>query len=120
MRDLADIPSSERRTDPRVMDNLSTHNLGALYETFPAPEAHRTLQRPEFHYPPKRASWLNMVEIEIGVLRGQCPDRRIGEPETLIAESEAWQRQRDTSARIKWNFATQKARDKLALATQLE
>jgi hypothetical protein len=56
-----------------------------LYETLPAPEAHRILQRLEFHYTPKRASWLNMVEIEIGVLRGQCPDRRIGERETLIA-----------------------------------
>ena len=66
-----------------VMDNLSTHNRGALYETFPAPEAHRMLQRLEFHYTPKHASWLNMVEIEIGVLRGQCLDRRIGEREIL-------------------------------------
>ena len=73
-----------------VMDNLSTHNPGALYETFPASEAHRILQRLEFHYTPKHASWLNMVEIEIGVLRGQCLDRRIGERETLTAEIEAW------------------------------
>lgn len=58
-----------------------------------------------------------MVEIEIGVLRDQCLDRRIGERETLIVEIEAWQRQRNTSgARIKWNFTTQKARDKLARA----
>jgi DDE superfamily endonuclease len=57
-----------------VMDNLSS-----LYEAFPAPEAHRILRRLEFHYTPKHASGLNMVEIEIGVLRSQCLDRRIGE-----------------------------------------
>jgi hypothetical protein len=60
-----------------VLDNLSTHSRGALYETFTAPEAHRILEKIEFHYTPKHASWLNMVEIEIGVLRGQCLDRRI-------------------------------------------
>ena len=115
MRDLADIHYPNADLIRVVMDNLSTHNPGALYETFPAPEAHRILQRLEFHYTPKHASWLNMVEIEIGVLRGQCLDRRIGERETLIAEIEAWQRQRNASGdRIKWKFTTQKARDKLA------
>lgn len=117
MRDLADIHYPDAELIRVVMDNLSTHNAGALYETFPAPEAHRILQRLEFHYTPKHASWLNMVEIEIGVLRGQCLDRRIGERETLIAEIEAWQRQRNASAaRIKWKFTTQKARHKLARA----
>ncbi len=86
MRDLADIHYPDAELIRVVMDNLSTHNPGALYETFPAPEAHRILQRLEFHYTPKHASWLNMVEIEIGVLRGQCLDRRIGERATLIAE----------------------------------
>ena len=82
---------------------------------FPAPEAHRILQRLEFHYTPKHASWLNMVEIEIGVLRGQCLDRRIGERDVLVAEIEAWQRQRNASgARIKWKFTTEKARTALA------
>ena len=99
------------------MDNLSTHTPGALYETFPAPEAHRILQRLEFHYTPKHASWLNMVEIEIGVLRGQCLDRRIGDRETLVAEIAAWERQRNAvGARITWMFTTQKARNKLARA----
>jgi transposase len=117
MRDLADIHYPNAELIRVVMDNLSTHNPGALYETFPAPEAHRILQRLEFHYTPKHASWLNMVEVEIGVLRGQCLDRRIGEREILIAEIEAWQRQRNTSGdRIKWKFNTQKARDKLARA----
>jgi transposase len=117
MRDLADIHYPDAEVIRVVMDNLSTHNPGALYETFPAPEAHRILQRLEFHHTPKHASWLNMVEIEIGVLRGQCLDRRIGEYETLVAEIEAWQRQRNASgARIKWSFTTQKARSKLARA----
>lgn len=117
MRELADIHYPDADLIRVVMDNLSTHTAGALYETFPAPEAHRILQRLEFHYTPKHASWLNMVEIEIGVLRGQCLDRRIGEREVLIAEIEAWQRQRNASgARIKWKFTTEKVRNKLARA----
>ena len=117
MRDLADIHYPNAELIRVVMDNLSTHNPGALYEAFPAPEAHRILQRLEFHYTPKHASWLNMVEIEIGVLRGQCLDRRIGEREVLINEIDAWQRQRNMSGdRIRWKFTTQKAREKLARA----
>lgn len=117
MRDLADIHYPEADRIRVVMDNLSTHTAGALYEAFPAPEAHRVLQRLEFHYTPKHASWLNMVEIEIGVLRGQCLDRRIGERDTLVSEIDAWQRLRNASgARVKWKFTTQKARDKLARA----
>jgi transposase len=117
MRDLADIHYPDAKQIRVVLDNLSTHTAGALYETFPAPEAHRILQRLEFHYTPKHASWLNMVEIEIGVLRGQCLDRRIGERDALNTEIEAWQRQRNASgARIHWKFTTQKARDKLARA----
>src|ERR1700716_3003272 len=77
MRELTDVhfPVAERIRV--VLDNLSTHSAGALYEAFPAPEAHRILRRLELHYTPKHASWLNMVEIEIGVLRGQCLGRRI-------------------------------------------
>ena len=86
MRDLADIHYPDAELIHVVMDNLSTHTAGALYEAFPASEAHRLLHRLEFHYAPKHASWLNMVEIEIGVLRGQCLDRRIGEHETLLAK----------------------------------
>jgi transposase len=117
MRDLVDThyPTAERIRV--VLDNLSTHTAGALYETFAAPEAHRILQRLEFHYTPKHASWLNMVEIEIGVLRGQCLDRRIDERAVLEAEIKAWQRARNESAaRIQWKFTTQKARSKLARA----
>ena len=117
MRDLADIHYPHADQIRVVMDNLSTHTAGALYEAFPAPEAHRILQRLEFHYTPKHASWLNMVEIEIGVLRGQCLDRRIGDRAVLNTEVAAWQFQRNASgARIKWKFTTQKARQKLARA----
>ena len=117
MRDLADTHYPDAERIRVVLDNLSTHTVGALYETFPASEAHRILQRLEFHYTPKHASWLNMVEIEIGVLRGQCLDRRIGERDVLASEIEAWQRQRNASgALIKWRFTTEKARTKLARA----
>jgi hypothetical protein len=117
MRDLADTHYPDADSIRVVIDNLSTHTYGALYETFPAPEAHRILQRIEFHYTPKHASWLNMVEIEIGVLRGQCLDRRIGERGRLVSEIAAWERQRNTSgARIEWKFTTQTARQKLARA----
>jgi transposase len=115
MCDLADTHYPDADRIRVVMDNLSTHSVGALYETFPAPEAHRLLQRLEFHYTPKHASWLNMVEIEIGVLRGQCLDRRIGERSRLEAEIAHWQRRRNASgARIGWRFTTHKAPEKLA------
>ena len=77
MRELVDVDFPQAERIRVVMDNLSTHTPGSLYEAFPAAEAHRILRRLEFHYTPKHASWLNMVEIEIGVLKGQCLDRRI-------------------------------------------
>jgi transposase len=115
MRDLVDTHYPRAELIRVVLDNLSTHTAGALYEAFPAAEAHRILERLEFHYTPKHASWLNMVEIEIGVLRGQCLDRRIGERERLISEVAAWEKQRNAAgARINWKFTTHKAREKLA------
>src|SRR6201997_976304 len=117
MRDLADTHYPDADQIRVVMDNLSTHTAGALYETFPAHEAHRVLQRLEFHYTPKHASWLNMVEIEIGVLRSQCMGRRIGERKRLVSEIKAWEKQRNESgARVKWMFTTERARVKLARA----
>jgi transposase len=117
MRDLTDVHYPDAELIQVVQDNLSTHTAGALYEAFPAPEAHRILQRLEFHYTPKHASWLNMAEIEISVLHGQCLGRRIGERDVLTAEIEAWQRQRNASgAHIHWKFTTEKARGKLARA----
>jgi transposase len=117
MRELTDIHFPEAERVRVVMDNLSTHSAGALYQAFPACEARRVLRRLEFHYVPKHASWLNMVEIEIGVLRGQCLDRRIATHEHLVSEIAAWERQRNASgARIKWMFTTDKARAKMGRA----
>jgi len=117
MRELSDIHFPQAERIRVVMDNLSTHSAGALYQAFPACEARRVLQRLEFHYVPKHASWLNMVEIEIGVLRGQCLDRRIATHEHLVSEIAAWERQRNASgARIKWMFTTDKARAKMGRA----
>ena len=117
MRELTDahFPKAERIRV--VLDNLSTHSPGALYQAFPAEEARRVLRRLEFHYVPKHASWLNMVEIEIGVLAAQCLDRRIESIKQLIAETAAWERQRNSAnARIKWMFTTEKARAKMVRA----
>lgn len=117
MRDLVDIDYPEADLVRVVLDNLSTHSPGALYETFPAPEARRIMRRLEFHFTPKHASWLNMVEIEIGVLRCQCLDRRIDRKDLLITEIAAWEKQRNLSgAGIKWMFTTERARAKLARA----
>ena len=117
MRELADLHYPRADLIRVVLDNLSTHSPGALYEAFPAPQAHRLLRRLEFHYTPKHASWLNMVEIEIGVLRNQCLDRRLADPNRMIAEIAAWEQQRNAAgARVKWMFTTERARTKLARA----
>jgi len=117
MRELTDIhyPGAERIRV--VLDNLSTHSAAALYQTFPADEARRALRRLEFHYVPKHASWLNMVEIEIGVLARQCLDRRIDSYGRLVAEIAAWEKRRNAErARINWMFTTEKARAKMGRA----
>jgi transposase len=117
MRELSDVHFPEAARIRVVLDNLSTHSAGALYQAFSACEARRVLRRLEFHYVPKHASWLNMVEIEIGVLRGQCLDRRIATRQQLVSEIAAWERQRNTSgARINWMFTTEKARAKMGRA----
>ena len=117
MRELSDVHFPEAARIRVVLDNLSTHSAGALYQAFPACEARRVLRRLEFHYVPKHASWLNMVEIEIGVLRGQCLDRRIATRQQLVSEIAAWERQRNTTgARINWMFTTEKARAKMGRA----
>ena len=117
MRELVEVDYPRAERIRVVMDNLSTHTPGSLYETFPAAQAHRILRRLEFHFVPKHASWLNMVEIEIGVLRSQCLDRRIGERERLEAEVAAWQRRRNAEgARITWMFTVERAREKMGHA----
>ena len=117
MRELSDVHFPKAEKIRVVLDNLSTHSPSALYQTFPPSEARRILRRLEFHYTPRHASWLNMVEIEIGVLRTQCLDRRIDSRELLVSEVAAWERQRNKRRdRIKWMFTTEKARAKMARA----
>ncbi len=117
MRELTDIHFPEAEKIRVVLDNLSTHSPAALYNSFEPAEARRVLRRLEFHYTPKHASWLNMVEIEIGVLKSQCLDRRIASRQELVAEIGAWeQRRNDSAARINWMFTAQQARRKLKRA----
>ena len=120
MKELADVHLPKAERIRIVLDNLSTHSAGALYQAFPPYEARRLLRRLEFHYVPKHASWLNMVEIEIGVLRGQCLDRRIASQKQLVSEIAPWECQRNASgARIKWMFTTEKARTQMRRAYPL-
>lgn len=114
MRDLVDEHYPEADQIRVVLDNLSTHSPAALYERFEPAEARRILSRLEFHFTPKHASWLNMVEIEIGVMVRQCLNRRIADKPTLIAEIAKWEHRRNRErARIEWLFTVERAREKL-------
>ena len=107
-----DFPHKERIV--LVMDNLNTHQLPSLYEAFEPEEALRIAKRLEIHHTPKHGSWLNMAEIELGVLAGQCLNRRIPDQETLERETKAWQQQRNQEGiRVNWRFTTADARIKL-------
>ena len=117
MRDLVDVhyPAAERIRV--VLDNLSAHSVGALYQAFAPEEARRILGRLEFHFTPKHASWLNMVEIEIGVMVRQCLARRIPTKDVLVREIARWERRRNAEgAKIKWLFTVERARQKLGRA----
>jgi len=97
-----------------VQDNLNTHTPASLYEAFEPAEAKRILDRLEFHYTPKHGSWLNMVEIEIGVLSEQCLDDRIPDEHTLRCEIAAWEAARnEQQATVNWRFGTPQARVRL-------
>ena len=115
-----DYPDKERIV--LVMDNpvsstgqaLNTHHPASLYEAFEPSEARRIAERLEIHYTPKHGSWLNMAEIEIGVLDRQCLSRRIPDQKVLRREVAAWQGQRNRDAvRVEWRFTTADARIKL-------
>ncbi|MFZ5884573.1 MAG: IS630 family transposase [Chloroflexota bacterium] len=97
-----------------VLDNLNTHGLAALYETFEPQEARRLAERLEFHYTPKHGSWLNMAEIELSALTGQCLDRRIPDLATLRNYIVAWENDRNNrQSKIDWRFSTADARIRL-------
>lgn len=98
-----------------VMDNLNTHEPGSLYETFAPEKAKALWDRFEFVYTPKHGSWLNMAEIELNVLTGQCLDRRIDDIEVVRKEVRAWQETRNNKdAKVNWQFTAKDARIKLA------
>jgi DDE superfamily endonuclease len=105
-------PQAQRIT--LVMDNLNTHSPASLYETFAPDKAKALWDRFEFVYTPKHGSWLNMAEIELNVLIGQCLNRRINNIDTMRSEVAAWQARRDQlNAKIDWQFTADNARVKL-------
>lgn len=97
-----------------VMDNLNTHSIASLYEAFDPKEARRLAERLDIHYTPKHGSWLNMAEIELSVLKGQCLGRRIDNMESMKTEVVAWEQDRNNNLKkINWQFTTSDARIRL-------
>ena len=97
-----------------VQDNLNTHTTGSFYEALSPDEAFELAQRFEFHYTPKKGSWLNMAEIELSALSKQCLDRRIGSLRMLAYEVNAWVQDRNAiGATVRWQFNKDNARTKL-------
>lgn len=105
-------PEAEKIT--LVMDNLNTHSPGSWYETYSANEAKKLMDRFEIIHTPKHGSWLNMAEIELNVLNGQCLNRRIGDIAIMRLEVAAWVKSRNANtSKIKWQFTSENARIKL-------
>ena len=114
VRKLVDADYADRERIVLVMDNLNTHHPASLYEAFEPEEALRIAERLEIHYTPKHGSWLNIAEIELGVLARQCLDRRIPDKEVLERETQAWQEKRNgEEIRVDWRFTAEDARVKL-------
>lgn len=113
LRDIADDYFPDKKI-VLVMDNLNTHRLSTFHDNFSPEEADRLIERFEVHYTPKHGSWLNIAEIEIGVLTGQCLSRRIPDRETMCREVAAWQSRRNAAAvTVNWRFRTEDSRIKL-------
>jgi hypothetical protein len=114
IQDVIDRQLPEANGVKMVMDNLNTHTPASLYEVFPPEEARRLTSKLEIHYTPKHASWLDMAEIEISVLKEQCLDRRIPTEEILGQEVLSWEEERNQhQATVEWQFTSRDARDKL-------
>ena len=114
VRELVDETYGDAELVVLVMDNLNTHTPASLYEAFPPAEAKRIADRLEIHYTPKHGSWLDMAEIELGILERQCLDRRITDIEELRREVAAWESARNAKeAKVNWRFTTDDARIKL-------
>jgi hypothetical protein len=114
IKDLVDVRYPEAEQVVLVQDNLNTHTPGSLYEAFPPGEAKRLADKLEIHYTPKHGSWLNIAEIELSTMAGQCLDRRIPDRETLEREVAAWEAERNAlGGRVNWQFTAENARVKL-------
>lgn len=114
VKEIADTHYKDAIKIKLVMDNLNTHSPSALYQVFRPEEAKRIWDRFDFIYTPKHGSWLNMAEIELNVLNGQCLSRRIDNIETVNEEVGAWCESRNNmNAKINWQFSTDDARVKL-------
>ena len=97
-----------------VQDNLNTHTAGSFYNALPPDDAFQLGRRFEYHYTPKKGSWLNMAEIELSALSKQCLDRRIADMKRLIDEVSAWEQERNAiGATVRWRFNKDNARVKL-------
>jgi len=114
VRELVEVYYPQAKKIRLVQDNLNTHDGVSLYEAFAPEQARRLLDKIEWHYTPKHASWLNMAETEIRIMNGQCLDRRLPSQAKLAAEVAAWERKRNMAqARIHWTFTLAAARRKL-------
>jgi hypothetical protein len=114
IKEVLDGPYKNAEKVVLVMDNLNTHGIASFYEAFTPEEALRLASRLEIHYTPKHGSWLNMAEIELSVLVGQCLDKRIPDIGTMRTEVESWKKARNKKgADITWRFTTEEARIKL-------
>jgi len=112
LKDLVDVHFPDADLIRLTMDQLNTHTLSVLYEVFDASEARRIARKIEVHHTPKHGSWLNMAEIELAVLNGQCLDRRLPDIPTVQREIAAWERRRnDAKATIDWRFTASDARE---------
>ena len=97
-----------------VQDNLNTHTAGSFYKTLAASEAFALAQRFEVHYTPKKASWLNMAELELSVIVRQCLGRRIASQEEMAEEVGQLVKERNEQrATVQWQFTPALAREKL-------
>ena len=114
LRKISDEVYPEAQRVVLVQDNLNTHSPASLYEAFPPAEAKRLADRFEFHYTPKHGSWLDVAEIELGILGRQCLARRIDNAEDLRREAKAWEAKRNSArTKVNWQFTTADARIKL-------
>lgn len=97
-----------------VMDNLNTHGISSLYEAFPPKTARDLVDRLEIHYTPKHGSWLNIAEIELSALKGQCLSGRIDCIEKVRSQASAWNQDRNNRhSKVDWRFTSSDARIKL-------